>query len=129
MLEPGDHGSTFGGNALTTAAGAAAAKVIVEENVPAKAAKSGEYLKGKLEALKENHDFVKEIRGRGLLIGIEMTKEIAPNVIAECEANGMLLNAIRPTILRLMPPLTVTQEEMDQAVGILDKALEKVGAA
>lgn len=127
VLQPGDHGSTFGGNALTTAAGAAAAEVIVNEKVPAKAAKTGEYLTGKLLALKEKHDFIKEVRGPGLLIGLEMTKEIAPGVIDECEQNGLLLNAIRPTILRFMPPLTVSHEEIDKALGILDAAFSKVG--
>jgi len=110
VLEPGDHGSTFGGNALTTASGAAAAEVIVEENIPEMAAKTGEYLTGKLTALKEKYDFITDVRGPGLLIGIEMSSEIAPAVVTEVEANGLLMNAIRPTILRLMPPLNVSRE-------------------
>jgi predicted acetylornithine/succinylornithine family transaminase len=127
VLVPGDHGSTFGGNALTTASGAAAAEVIVEENIPEQAARTGEYLTGKLTALKEKYDFITEVRGPGLLIGIEMTSEIAPDVVTEVEANGLLMNAIRPTILRLMPPLNVSREEVDEAVEILDAALGKIG--
>ena len=127
VLEPGDHGSTFGGNALTTASGAAAAEVIVEENIPEQAAKTGEYLTGKLTALKEKYDFITDVRGPGLLVGIEMTSEIAPDVVTEVEANGLLMNAIRPTILRLMPPLNVSREEIDEAVDILDAALGKIG--
>ena len=126
VLEPGDHGSTFGGNALTTASGAAAAEVIVDEDIPSQAAATGEYVTGKLIALREKYDFITDVRGPGLLIGIEMTKEIAPDVITEAESNGLLLNAIRPTILRLMPPLNVSREEVDEAIDILDKALEKV---
>jgi predicted acetylornithine/succinylornithine family transaminase len=127
VLVPGDHGSTFGGNALTTASGAAAAEVIVDEDIPTQAAQMGAYVTGKLNALKEKHTFITEVRGPGLLIGIEMTKEIAPDVVTEAESNGLLLNAIRPTILRLMPPLNVSREEVDEALGILDAALEKIG--
>ena len=63
VLEPGDHGSTFGGNALTTAAGAAAARVMVDEDVPSMAMSGGDYLVGKLNALKEQHPFIEEVRG------------------------------------------------------------------
>ena len=129
VLEPGDHGSTFGGNALTTASGAAAAEVIVDEDVPEMAAESGAYLTGKLQALAEKYPFITEVRGLGLLIGLEMSEEYAPAVIDECESNGLLLNAIRPTILRFMPPLNVSTDEMDQAVATVDAALEKVSSA
>ncbi len=127
-LEPGDHGSTFGGNALTTAAGAAAAKWMVDNDVPSQAAKSGAYLVGKLEALKEKHNFVSGTRGMGLLIGLQFTDDRAAAVVRECLDNGLLLNAVRPNIVRFMPPLTVSNEEIDQAVDILDAALAKVPA-
>jgi predicted acetylornithine/succinylornithine family transaminase len=129
VLEPGDHGSTFGGNALTTAAGAAAAKVMVEQDIPKKSLKASAHLVGKLTALKEKHSFIKEVRGMGLLIGMEMTKEIAAPTVRECLDNGLLLNAVRPNTIRFMPPLTVTNAEIDKAVSILDAALAKAGAA
>lgn len=129
VLEPGDHGSTFGGNALTTAAGAAAAKVMVEEDIPQKSLKASAHLVGKLNALKEKHNFIKEVRGMGLLIGLEMTKEIAAPAVRECLDNGLLLNAVRPNTIRFMPPLTVSTAEIDRAVEILDAALAKTGAA
>jgi acetylornithine/succinyldiaminopimelate/putrescine aminotransferase len=128
VLEPGDHGSTFGGNALTTAAGGAAAKFMVDEKVPEKSLKASAHLVGRLTALREKYGFIKEIRGMGLLIGLEMTKDIAGPTVAECLENGLLLNAVRPNTLRFMPPLTVTTEELDRAVDILDAALEKTGA-
>ncbi len=128
VLEPGDHGSTFGGNALATAAGAAAAKVIVDENVAAQAAKAGHYLMGKLSALKEKHAFIKEVRGMGLLIGLEMKDNRSAPVVRECLDNGLFLNAVRPNTLRFMPPLTVSTAEIDQAVRVLDAALSKVPA-
>jgi predicted acetylornithine/succinylornithine family transaminase len=127
VLEPGDHGSTFGGNALTTAAGAAAAKVMVDEDIPAKSLKVSAYFFGKLNALKEKHNFIKEVRGMGLLIGLEMTRDIAAAAVRECLDNGLLLNAVRPNTVRFMPPLTVTETEIDKAVAILDAALAKTG--
>ncbi len=128
VLEPGDHGSTFGGNALTTSAGAAAAKVMVEENIPAKAMKAGQYLTGKLTALKEKHSLIKEVRGMGLLVGLEMKDNRSAAVVRECLDNGLFLNAVRPSTIRFMPPLTVSNAEIDQAVRILDAALARVPA-
>ena len=128
VLEPGDHGSTFGGNALTTAAGAAAAREMVEEDVPSMAGSGGEYLMGKLNALKEQHPFIEEVRGMGLLVGLQMSDERAGAVVAECLDNGLLMNAVRPNTLRFMPPLNVSREEIDEAVSILDAAFAKVPA-
>ena len=123
VLEPGDHGSTFGGNALSTAAGAAAAKFIVENDVPALASTGGAYLTAKLAQLAEKYSFISDIRGLGLLIGVEMTKEIAAPTVQECLDNGLLINAVRPNMLRFMPPLNVTEKEIDEAVQILDTSL------
>jgi len=129
VLEPGDHGSTFGGNALSTAAGAAAAKFMVEHDIPRQAAKAGEYLKGKLTALKEKHPFVTDVRGMGLLLGFEMADNRSAAVVNECRINGLLLNSVRPNTIRFMPPLTVSNDETDRAIGIVDAALSKVPAA
>lgn len=128
VLEPGDHGSTFGGNALTTAAGAAGAKVLVDEGWAAKGGEVGTYFKAKLEGLMAKHDFVTEVRGMGMLLAIEMKDDWSGKVIAETVANGLLLNAVRPNMIRFMPPLTTSQEEIDKAVDILDAALAKVAA-
>ena len=123
VLEPGDHGSTFGGNALSTAAGAAAAKFIVDNDVPALASTGGAYLTAKLTQLAEKYSFISDIRGLGLLIGVEMTKEIAAPTVQECLDNGLLINAVRPNMLRFMPPLNVTEKEIDEAIQILDTSL------
>ena len=128
VLEPGDHGSTFGGNALTTAAGSAAAKVIVDEGIPALANETGAYFQGKLNALAEKYDFITEVRGMGLLIALEMSKEIAGATVTASLPEGLLLNAVRPNMIRFMPPLNVTRDEIDEAVAILDKVLEETGA-
>ncbi len=128
VLEPGDHGSTFGGNALTTAAGSAAAKVIVDENIPELANESGAYFQGKLKALAEKFDFITEVRGMGLLIAVQMSKEIAGATVTAALPAGLLMNAVRPNMIRFMPPLNVTRDEIDEAVAILDKVLEETGA-
>ncbi|MFW6194944.1 MAG: aspartate aminotransferase family protein [Chloroflexota bacterium] len=128
VLEPGDHGSTFGGNALTTAAGAAGARVVIEEGLPKKAEETGKYLAGKLGSLKEKYDFVRDVRGMGMLLALEMTDNRSAPVIQECVANGLLLNAVRPNMIRFMPPLNASREEVDEAVAIIDAALAKVPA-
>jgi len=129
VLEPGDHGSTFGGNALTTAAGAAAARFMVEHDIPAQGARAGAYLTEKLEGLKKKHSFVTDVRGVGLLLGLEMSDARSAAVVNECRVNGLLLNSVRPNVIRFMPPLTVSDSELDRAVQILDAALTSVPAA
>ena len=125
VLEPGDHGSTFGGNALTTAAGAAAAKVIVDENIPELANETGAYFQGKLNSLAEKYDFITEVRGMGMLIALQMNIDIAGATVTAALPEGLLINAVRPNMIRFMPPLNVTRDEIDEAVAILDKVLEE----
>lgn len=127
VLEPGDHGSTFGGNALTTAAGAAAAKVIVEENISKLAEENGRYLVGKLTEFKSKfNDLVTDVRGMGLLVGLEMNQDIAGAVVTKCLEEGLLINAVRPNMIRFMPPLNVTKNEMDEAMKTLEKVVQAV---
>ena len=128
VLEPGDHGSTFGGNALTTAAGAAAAKVIVDENIPTLASETGAYFQGKLNALAEKYDFITEVRGMGLLIALQMNIDIAGATVTAALPEGLLINAVRPNMIRFMPPLNATRDEIDEAVAILDNVLAVTGA-
>jgi len=125
VLEPGDHGSTFGGNALTTAAGGAGAKALLDEDGPGRAMRNGEYLTGKLNALREDHEVITEVRGMGMLIGVEMKEELSAAIVADCAENGLLLNAVRPNMLRFMPPLNASTGEIDEAIAILDSALAK----
>ncbi len=125
-LEPGDHGSTFGGNALTCSAAYASTKFIIENDIPTKAQKMGEYFTKGLNELKEKHDVVKDIRGVGLLIAMEFNSEITPKVVGACNELGLLLNPLKPNAIRFMPPLTVSENEIDQALGILEKAISQV---
>ena len=126
VFEPGDHGSTFGGNVLTCAAAYAAARVIVDENVPQQAQATGEYLSGVLDNLKSRHSNIREVRGMGLLRAIEFTEDLSPVVVAAANKEGVLLNGVRPNAVRMMPPLTITKEEIDTGVARIEAALQKI---
>ena len=125
-FEPGDHGSTFGGNALTCAAAYASTKYILDNDVSANAARMGEYLARGLNTIKNNHEAITEVRGMGLLWAIQFGSDASPAVVAACNEAGLLTNPLRPNALRLMPPLTVTEQEIDEALEKLDGALTKV---
>jgi predicted acetylornithine/succinylornithine family transaminase len=125
VLEPGDHGSTFGGNALTCAAAYASTKFIIDNDLPANARKMGEHLERGLNKLKSNHEFISEIRGMGMLWAIQFNSDMSAAVVAACNEAGLLMNALRPNAIRLMPPLTVTEDEIDRALEILENGLTK----
>ncbi|HHT64144.1 MAG: acetylornithine transaminase [Bacillota bacterium] len=121
-FKPGDHASTFGGNPLVTAAGVAALNVILEEDLVHNAEVMGEYLMCKLEGLKKKFNFIKEIRGKGLLLGMECAKEVS-GIIEACLEKGLLLINAGPNVLRFIPPLNITFEQVDRAAVILEEAL------
>ncbi|MBM3933615.1 MAG: aspartate aminotransferase family protein [SAR202 cluster bacterium] len=123
VLAPGDHGSTFGGNPLASAAAYAAVKYAIDNNVPANAVKMGERLRAGLGKLKTKHSFIKEVRGVGLLNAVEFNIEISAATLTAANGLGLLLNAPRPNIVRWMPPLTVNAAEVDKAVGLFEKAI------
>ena len=125
-LVPGDHGSTFGGNALTTAAAYAGTKFLIENDIPGHARAMGEHLQRRLNELKSRYSFVKDIRGKGLLVAMEFESDIAGQLLTHANAGGLLLNAVKPNAIRFMPPLNVTAEEIDQAMSLLGDALGKI---
>ncbi len=125
-LEPGDHGSTFGGNALTCAAAYASTKYILDHDLSSQSRATGDYLMEQLRSLKSRSDLVTDVRGRGLLIAVEFNEEISGRVVSLCNEEGLLLNPVRPNAVRFMPPLNVTREEVDGAVVRLEAALKKV---
>ncbi|HEX9305668.1 MAG TPA: acetylornithine transaminase [Thermoanaerobaculia bacterium] len=124
---PGDHGSTFGGNALASAAICAVLDAIEREGLVGNAAAMGTLLAKGLEKLRESQPFLGEIRGEGLLVGADLSIEAAP-VVEACLARGLLVNAVRPNTLRFAPPLIVSAAEVDAAVRILDEALAAVSS-
>jgi acetylornithine/N-succinyldiaminopimelate aminotransferase len=123
VFDPGDHGSTFGGNPLACAAGTAVIKYVLENDLPAYAGRMGAYLMEKLVALKGRRSDIAEVRGRGLLTAIEFNEEKTAAILSRCLERGLLLNAVSSTIIRLFPALTITKGEIDEAVGILESAL------
>jgi acetylornithine/N-succinyldiaminopimelate aminotransferase len=128
VLEPGDHGSTFGGNPLACAAGYATLQYVIENDIPAHAARVGAYLKARLNELRSRYEWVTEVRGRGLLLAVQFDRDISERVVLGCLEAGLLVNGVTPSAIRLMPPLIITEAEADQAVAILDSVLARVGA-
>lgn len=113
---PGDHGSTYGGQPLAASAALAVLRVMERDDMPARAKKAGEYLHRELAGLPR----VSEVRGLGLLLAVELEPGIdAKAVQSQALAAGLITNAVTPSALRLAPPLTVTGEEIDEALAIL----------
>ncbi len=123
-FQPGDHGSTFGGNALTCAAAYASTKYILDNDVVDNAATVGAYLGQGLNDLMSRYDFITEVRGMGCLWAMLFDSDITPAVVGACNDAGILLNPLRPNAVRLMPPLTVTKEEIDEALERLETGIK-----
>lgn len=123
VLGPGSHGSTFGGNPLSCAAGLAVCEVIAEENLTERAALLGKRLRAKFAEGLQGVEKVREIRGRGLMIGIELTVPCAELVAQALEAH-LLINVTAGNVVRLLPPLILTDEEADQIVSTLVPLIE-----
>jgi acetylornithine/N-succinyldiaminopimelate aminotransferase len=126
LLAPGDHGSTFGGNVLTCAGAAAVVDFVIKNDVSANVRAMGQRLNQGLESLKSRYPIITEVRGLGLLLAIQLNAEIAPQLVARSNEEGLLLNPLRPNAIRLMPPLNVTADEVDEALEKLEVALKEV---
>ena len=122
-FDPGDHGSTFGGNPLTCAAAHASTKYLIDNNVTENAAKMGEYLGEGLRKIQAGHEFITDVRGMGLLWAVEFDSDLTPEVISACNDAGLLMNPMRPNTVRLMPVLTITEAEIDEALERLEEGL------
>jgi acetylornithine/N-succinyldiaminopimelate aminotransferase len=123
-LTPGSHASTFGGNPLAMACSVATLSFMLRENIAAQAETKGAYLTGRLEGLKKDHPSLKEVRGKGLMIGAEFDADVSFFPAAGLE-KGILLNVVQGKILRLVPPLVISNEELDHAVDLIDKLLRE----
>jgi len=119
---PGSHGSTFGGNPLACAAALAALQTIFEEGVIDNSRLVGEYFLSRLVSLQEKYPVIREVRGKGLMIGVELTSPGA-SLVLKCMAKGLLINCTNGNILRFVPPLIITRYDVDKAVQILEEAL------
>ena len=124
VFSPGDHGTTFGGNPLACATALAVMKYVIEEDVPQKVQEVGMHFLEKLEGLQSKFECVTEVRGQGLLIALQFNGNIANEVMISCLEKGLLVNCVKPNAIRFMPPLTVTKDEIDQAMGILREVIK-----
>jgi acetylornithine/N-succinyldiaminopimelate aminotransferase len=125
-LVPGKHASTFGGNCLACAAGIAVIEAIEEDNLLENAASVGQYAQEKLNELKQKHFIIDHVRGIGLMIGVQL-KGPGKEIVEKCLEKGLRINCTNESVLRLMPPMIVTKEQIDEAVDILDNVLTESG--
>ncbi len=126
VFDFGEHGSTYGGNPLAAAAGYATVKFIVDNRLADKASELGKYLQLRLEGLKKESSIIGEVRGRGLLVAMYFKEDIAERLTTVCLERGLLVNRIKPNALRFMPPLIVTEKEIDEAITVLKNALKAI---
>jgi acetylornithine/LysW-gamma-L-lysine aminotransferase len=121
-LTPGTHGSTFGGNPLVCTAGGVALQVLQDENLPQQAREKGEYLMARIRAV--DSPLIRDVRGMGLMIGIELKQKVAPYLRALQKRNILALNA-GMTVIRLLPPLVISYEELDRVADALEEVLKE----
>jgi 4-aminobutyrate aminotransferase len=135
--EPGSHGSTFGGNPIAAAAAIGTLEVIQEEDVLAQGAASGKTVLEILREMKGKHPYIGDVRGRGLMIGIEFVKdrdtkerfpELREAIIEEAFQSGLLLLPCGPSSVRITPPLNISATLLEEGMSILDDVLDKVEA-
>ena len=124
-FKKGEHSSTFSGNPLVCAAASAAIDVLKEEKLAERAATLGNYFKGKLEELAEKHKIIREVRGLGLMIGVEMRFDVY-NIIMDCMNNGVLVLDAGRNVVRFLPPLVIEKQQIDKVVSTLDCAIGKL---
>ena len=123
-FHPGDHGSTFGGNALACATGLAVLTTMLEEDIPGRAAKTGAYLKAALQKLAEKKDAIVDVRGQGLLVGVQLDdKHPAGDAVRALLEKGYVTGTAAGNVLRLLPPLIITEADCDGLVAALDEVL------
>ncbi|HEX9454386.1 MAG TPA: acetylornithine transaminase [Candidatus Binatia bacterium] len=121
---PGSHASTFGGNPVCCAAGLAVMNALVKGGVLKNCVQMGKYFVKGFEALKRRYPFIRQIRGKGLIIGVELDME-GSKIAEACMHEGLLLNCTAAKVLRFVPPLTITKKEIDRALAIVEKVFAR----
>lgn len=127
-FQPGDHGTTFGGNVVCAAAASATLKTILENDYCSKVKELGLYFTEQLKKLQSKFpDLIKEVRGKGLMIGVEVNG-VAQSIASLAFSKGLILNVTAKNVLRLLPAYIITRSELDQAVQILDSCLVEISS-
>jgi len=121
-LKIGEHSTTFSGNPMVCAAGCAAIDALLEEKLADRAAVNGKYFKSQLESLQAKHKIIKEIRGLGLMLGMELRFDVH-NIILKALDRGVLVLDAGRTVVRLLPPLVIEKVQIDKAIAVLDTVL------
>ena len=129
VFTPGDHGSTYGGEPLTTRVGYEVMTYIIDNDIPAQVAKKGEIVERRLHSLQDRFPNVASIRGAGLMWAVQFTTDIGERITNAALSNGLILNNVRPNAVRIVPPLTVTEEELEQGLAILEHVIAEDAAA
>jgi acetylornithine/N-succinyldiaminopimelate aminotransferase len=124
-FEPGSHASTFGGNLLAMAAGIAVMETMLRDGILENCREQGAYFVERLEGLKTKYPVIREIRGRGLMIGVELSCE-GGDIVHEALKKGVLMNCTCGNVLRFVPPLVITGEDVDSVIDVLDEILERL---
>ena len=128
VFTPGDHGTTYGGEPLTTRVAYEVMSYMIKNDLPAKVAEKGEIVERRLASLLDRCPHVTGIRGKGLMWAVELSSEIGERVTQDALHNGLIVNNVRPNAVRLAPPLTITEEELEQGLAILEHVIESPGA-
>lgn len=125
VFVPGTHASTFGGNYLAMAACLATLDCLLNDGILENCLEMGDYLVKKLNGLKRKRPVVKEVRGKGLILAVELNSDF-PDLVGRCMAKGLLVNCTSPSVMRLAPPLTIKKSEINKAVAIIDEVLANI---
>ena len=124
VFKPGMHGSTFAGSPLVSKATLAVLKVLGDGKILKNVKTLEPYLRGKLLSLKEKFSCIADVRGVGLMFGVELKGDVGPKIFAKCLEHGLIINCTQGNVLRIMPALIVTKKQIDKAVFILEKSIE-----
>jgi len=124
-LGPGMHASTFGGGPLVSKAALSVLKAVQKEKILEGTKKTGEYLFSRLEALKNKYEIILDVRGMGLMAGVELSIE-GKGIVEKCIEKGLLINCTHGKVLRLMPALNIPKKTLDKALGILEEVLIEI---
>ncbi|MDE3095345.1 MAG: aspartate aminotransferase family protein [Chloroflexota bacterium] len=128
VFTPGDHGTTYGGEPLMTRVGYEVMRYMIEQDLPAQAAAKGKIIERRLHSLLDRCPHVTEVRGKGLMWAIEFGSDLGERVTNAALENGLIVNNVRPNAVRLTPPLTVSHEELEQGLAILEHVIEQDAA-
>jgi len=125
VFKIGEHGTTFGGNPLVCATAFDVLKYIIRKDLAGHAGRMGGYLCNGLKDLAADYKVIKEVRGKGLMVAVQFNGEIAEPVVLACLERGLILNKVKPDVIRFIPPLIVKEKEIDRALGVLGKVLKE----